>query len=135
MTKKKWIILIIFIILLTFSGCVKIVEDNNYNTEDYPVENSIVDNEYIAEENGITYRTNVIVIVFELNATEKEINQIVNDIPGEIASKDLADINIYEVNVEKRSLGELEKLSEELTNNPLIESAYPEYLDKIGLDN
>ena len=55
----------------------------------------IVDNEYIAEENGITYRTNVIVIVFELNATEKEINQIVNDIPGEIASKDLADINIY----------------------------------------
>lgn len=131
----KRFILIIFIILLTFSGCAKIVEDNNYNTEDYPVENSIVDNEYIAEENGITYRTNVIVIVFELNATEKEINQIVNDIPGEIASKDLADINIYEVNVEKRSLGELEKLSEELTNNPLIESAYPEYLDKIGLDN
>ena len=131
----KRLILILFIILLTFSGCAKIVEDNNYSTEEYPVENPIVDNEYIAEENGITYRTNVIVIVFELNATEEEINQIVNDIPGEIASKDLADINIYEVYVEKRSLGELEKLSEELTNNPLIESAYPEYIDKIGLDN
>lgn len=131
MNKKnvKIHILLIFssICIFCFMGCAS-------NSNDIEVKD-IVQNEYISEENGIIYRNNSIVILFEENTSQEEIDEVVKSIDGTISSG-FEDLWIYNVKIDKKdSLKDIENLCNELKQNEFVEYAFPEYYNEIGLDS
>ena len=140
--KKIIILILICTMSIFFIGCTKI------NTKE--VNNTIIDTEEpsgkdvteyenidIDEETGIVYENNTIIIIFSMNTTDEEVDNIVKTIPGgTIIDRSTVDLNIYPIKLDKKySLNELNDLCNTLMKNKYVDSASPNYVSEIGLDN
>lgn len=144
--KKIIVLILICTMSICFIGCTKKdtttkpkeVNGTTIDTEETD-RKDITKDEYIDkdEKTGLIYENNVVVIVFSIDATEEDVNNIVKTIPGsKIRDKSMADLNIYLIELDKtHSLDELNELCDMLIKSKYVDSATPNYVSEIGLDN
>lgn len=88
-----------------------VTEDTVYNLSDEQVS--------FDEETKMNYVNNIIVILFQKNTSEEEVNEIINGVNGKIVGR-LKSINQYQIDVGEHSLAELKNISEELNKNEKV---------------